>query len=137
MISFGPRVGQEVGIVTVDGGAGDDMISFGRWAGTYGGKITVDGGSGEDTFEFGADAENLTIDLGESDGVRDSVTFWGSVKNATIDNWEVGLDVVSVLSKANWSGNDNGTDTTFTNVDQEITFLDVTGIGTDVDTFFI
>jgi hypothetical protein len=63
------------------------------------------------------------------------VTFEGSVYNATIDNWEVGLDVVSVLSKANWSGDDNGTDTTFTNGTQEITFLEVTGVA--YDEFFL
>jgi hypothetical protein len=86
---------------------------------------------------FGAGAENLTIDLGEGDGVRDSMTFKGSVYNATIANWEHGEhgDVVSVLSKANWSGNDNGTDTTFTNGTQEITFLEVTGVA--YDEFFL
>jgi hypothetical protein len=63
------------------------------------------------------------------------VTFKGAVKNTTIDNWEVGLDVISV--QGNWTGHDDGTDTTFTNFSQEIKFLEVTGIGTDVDTFFI
>jgi hypothetical protein len=101
------------------------------------GKVTVDGGAGTDTFVFGAGAENLTIDLGEGDGVRDSMTFKRSVKYTTIDNWEYSVDVVNVLNKVDWSGVENLTDTTFTNGDQEIKFLDVTGLGTDVDTFFI
>jgi hypothetical protein len=85
---------------------------------------------------FGTGAQNLTIDLGENDGDQDSVTFQGSVLNTTIDNWEYGIDdLVSVLDKAAWDGNDNGIDTTFTNGSQEITFLDVTGL--DVDYFLI
>jgi hypothetical protein len=115
-----------------------DRISFGIFAGRDNGTVPVDGGAGADTFEFGDNAHNLTIDLGEGDEAEDSVTFLGTVYNATIDNWEVG-DKVSVLDKTEWSGLDDETGTTFTNADgsQDITFLDVTGLGTDVDTFFI
>jgi bacillopeptidase F (M6 metalloprotease family) len=112
-----------------------DRISFGVFSGRDNGTVAVDGGAGADTFEFGDNAHNLTIDLGEGDEAEDSVTFEGSVYNATINNWEIGLDVVSV--QGNWTGHDDGTNTTFTYGSQEITFLDVTGLGTDVDTFFI
>jgi bacillopeptidase F (M6 metalloprotease family) len=112
-----------------------DRISFGIFAGQDNGTVTADGGAGADAFEFGAHAHNLTIDLGEGDEAEDSVTFEGAVYNATIANWEVGLDVVSV--QGNWTGHDDGTNTTFTNGNQAITFLEVTGLVADVDTFFI
>jgi hypothetical protein len=111
-----------------------DRISFGIFAGRDNGTVTVDGGSGADTFEFGANAQNLMIFLGEGDEAEDNVTFWGSVSNDTIDNWEYG-DKVSVLDKAEWSGLDDETDTTFTNGSQDITFLEVTDV--DFDAFFI
>jgi hypothetical protein len=111
-----------------------DRISFGIFAGQDNGTVTADGGAGADAFEFGAHAHNLTIDLGEGDEAEDSVTFLGSVSNATIDNWEYG-DKVSVLDKAEWSGRDDETDTTFTNGNQVITFLEVTDV--DFDAFFI
>jgi VCBS repeat-containing protein len=132
-ITFGDKAGYSNGSVTADGGSGDDTIRFGTDAGSRGGSASADGGAGNDTFIFGGGAENLTIDLGEGDQDQDSVTFEGSVKNTTIDNWEVGRDVVSV--QGSWTGRDDGTDTTFTNGSQEITFLEVTGIGTDVNTF--
>jgi VCBS repeat-containing protein len=134
-ITFGDKAGYSNGSVTADGGAGVDTIRFGIDAGSKGGSVSADGGAGNDTFIFGGGAENLTIDLGAGDRDVDSVTFLGSVSNATIDNWEVGRDVVSVQGR--WTGHDDGTDTTFTNGSQEITFLEVTGIGTDVDIFFI
>ena len=116
-----------------------DRISFGTFAGRDNGTVTVDGGAGADTFEFGANAQNLMIDLGEGDEAEDSVTFLGTVYNATIANWEVG-DVVNVVDPSEWSTIQQGphdVNTTFTNGNQAITFLDVTGLGTDVDTFFI
>ena len=113
-----------------------DRISFGIFAGRDNGTVTADGGAGADTFEFGDNAHNLTIDLGVGDGDQDSVTFEGAVSNATIANWEVG-DKVSVLDKTECSGLDDETGKTFTNGSQDITFLDVTSLGTDVDTFFI
>ena len=109
-----------------------DRVSFGIFAGRDNGTVTADGGAGADAFEFGAHAHNLTIDLGEGDEAEDSVTFLGTVYNATIANWEVG-DKVSV--QGNWTGDDDGTDTTFTNGRQDITFLEVTDV--DFNAFFI
>jgi Ca2+-binding RTX toxin-like protein len=133
-ISFGDYSGRGGATATVIGGNGDDTISFGAYAGTLNGTVSADGGAGADTFEFGDNAHNLTIDLGAGDGDRDRVTFEGSVYNATINNWEVG-DKVSVLDKAEWSGLDDETDTTFTNGSQDITFLEVTDV--DFNAFFI
>jgi hypothetical protein len=69
-----------------------DRISFSIFAGRDNGTVTADGGAGADTFEFGANSQNLMIFLGEGDEGEDNVTFLGTVYNATIDNWEYGVE---------------------------------------------
>ena len=132
VISFGGRAG-DASEVTANGGAGSDTISFGAEAGRYAGRVIANGGAGADTVRFGTDAQNLTIDLGAADGDIDTLIFEGAVTNATVANWEQGVDLVYIVNATLWTGTDNGTDTVFTLGTNSITFEDVTGV--DVDSF--
>jgi VCBS repeat-containing protein len=132
--THGPSTpGGVYGSAIAEGGDGDDTITFGDNVGIEGGAAIAAGGAGADTFEFGTNVNNLTIDLGADDQDQDSVTFQGTVFSSSINNWEVGLDLVSV--QGNWTGHDDGTDTTFTSGNQEITFLGVTDVA--FDEFFL
>ena len=81
----------------------------------------------------------MTIDLGAGDGASDEVIFEDSVFNASILNWTAGEDaLVDVLNLSDWTAEDNGTDTVLTGfLGQSITFVGVTGLGTQVDDFLI
>jgi Ca2+-binding RTX toxin-like protein len=137
-IDFGSMAGLDGGSVTVDGGDGDDTISFGDNAGANGGRVNANGGAGEDTFIFGANAGNLTIDLGEGDEAEDSVTFEGAVYNATIDNWEVGVDAVYVVDPTAWTAQVvNGNTVLTLDVEQSLTFMDITDTNLNVSDFLM
>jgi VCBS repeat-containing protein len=127
------------GSVTADGGDGDDTISFGNFAGNLNGSVIANGGAGADTFIFGHGAENLTIDLGAGDGDKDSVTFKGSVKNATIDNWVSGVDAnIDVVDPGVWGAEVVGGDTVLTTGDgQSLTFIGIADANPNVSDFLI
>ncbi|PYG32565.1 VCBS domain-containing protein [Pelagimonas varians] len=120
---------------TVAGTSFGDTITIGSDAGGNTGSVTVDGGAGADTITFGDGAENLSIDLG-ADADVDTLIFLGTVENATISNWEQGVDVVDVASVAGWTVSDDGTDTTLSDGVSDITFVDTTGL-TDLGDFLV
>ena len=144
-ISFGFGTAFIFGEAIINGLDGNDTISFGEYAAFEGGKLSVDGGAGSDTISFG-DAAGfasayaggyLTIDLGFEDGAADELIFTGTVYDASVNNWIAGEDaLVDVVDPSDWTGVDNGADTEFTTANyQSITFVGVTGLGTDVDDF--
>lgn len=144
-ISFGDGAAFYGGILSVDGGAGNDSISFGPGAGegdgTGYGNLSVDGGAGSDTISFGPGAGgtrgNVSVDLGLGDGAADELIFTGTVYNTSIQNWVAGEDaLVDVVDPLIWTGVDNGSNTEFSAAGgQSITFVGVTGLGTEVDDF--
>jgi hypothetical protein len=88
---------------------------------------------------FGTDAQNLTIDLGENDGDQDSVTFQGSVKNTTIDNWEYEFDAkIDVVDPTAWTAQiENGNTVLTTNDNQSLTFIGIADANYSVSDFLI
>lgn len=140
-ISFGILTAHFYGEVSVNGLDGNDTISFGDGAANEGGILSVDGGAGSDTISFGnfagANSDRLSIDLGFGDGAADELIFTGTVYNAFVQNWIAGEDaLVDVVDPLDWTGFDNGRDTSFTAAGwQRITFEGVTGLGTDVNDF--
>lgn len=91
-------------------------------------RVSVDGGDGADTITFGNLAQNLTIDLGADDADVDTLRFLGGVNDATIANWEQGLDLVDVVNEGAWSIiGDDGAETTLSDGASTITFLNITG----------
>jgi VCBS repeat-containing protein len=136
-ISFGNFAGYS-GSASADGGAGNDEISFGDNAGGSG-SVTANGGVGADTFEFGAWAQNLTIDLGAGDEAEDSVTFLGSVKNTTIDNWEINYDAnIDVVDPSAWTAQVENGNTVLTIDDgQSLTLIGITDADLGVSDFLM
>jgi len=140
-VSFGSESARG-GDITVETGAGDDVISLAREAARNNGTFEIFAGAGADAVNIGVDGGilngTINIDLGAADGAIDAVLFRGDIFNTTISNWETGIDTVDVVDPMDWTGNDNGTDTTFTTTDgQSITFDGITGLGTDFDDFLI
>ena len=146
-VGFGSGAGNALGTVVVDTGEGDDTIGFGDAVAQQQGTIEVFAGAGADTITFGDGAARsvsgaaegtIIVDLGMNDMAADTLVFEGSIFNATIRNWEAGIDTVDVVDPTAWSGNDDGTDTTFTTTDgQSITFEGISGMGADFDDFLI
>jgi hypothetical protein len=138
-ISFGDYSGYQSGSVSADGGAGNDTFTFGSNAGALMGSVSADGGAGADTFTFGTGAENLTVYLGEGDGDQDSVTFLGSVKNTTIDNWEYGVDAnIDVADPTAWTAKVvNGNTVLTTDDEQSLTLIGITATDLIVTDFLI
>ncbi|CUK08431.1 VCBS repeat [Shimia thalassica] len=128
---FGDSTANNYGAITLDV-AGD--IAFGSSAGAQGGAIEVVQGSfGARNMTFGTGAENLTLAFGAS-GIAETLTFEGMVSNATISNFEAGLDQVIVSGPTTfWSAFDVAGDKLFLDErGSNFTVLGAAGIAADL-----
>jgi hypothetical protein len=67
------------------------------------------------------------------------VTFKGSVKKTTIDNWEYGVDAnIDVVDPTAWTAQiENGNTVLTTNDNQSLTFIGITDANLNVSDFLI
>ncbi len=128
---FGETTANNFGSVTLDV-AGD--VVFGAFAGAHDGAIEIVQGSlGARNMTFGAGAENLTLAFGAAESAE-TLTFEGAVTNATVANFEAGVDRVIVSGPdTHWSAFDIDGNKYFLNErGSNFTVLGAAGVAADL-----
>ena len=144
-VIFGLETGGLFGTMNIKGGAGNDSITMGQGTGISGGQVSIDlsaggnnnvnldltpnvaagmgtasitGGQGVDdiTLTGSTTQSTTTVDLGDNDGMADTITIKGATtgrfKDLTVDNFEMGdklvikngSDVAAMVPQDNGSG---------------------------------